>query len=125
VAKTYQSLVSESRVLLQDTDTDQLRYTDAVLLSVLNRGLHDLSRIRPDLTYIAYAGNSLNVPEIVVTGAGAGEVNWTDTFPWEMWFYNRLLEYLVAVAEISDDEYAVDGRAAMMMQLFHNGSIGI
>lgn len=125
MAKTYETLVSETRVLLQDTDADQLRYTDAVLLSILNRGLHDLSRLRPDLTYTAYANNSLNVPEIVFSGAGAGEVNWDDTFPWEMWFYNRLLEYLVAVAEISDDEYAVDGRAAMMMQLFHNGAIGI
>jgi hypothetical protein len=125
VAKTYQSLVGESRVLLQDTDTDQTRYSDVVLLSILNRGLHDLSRIRPDLTYTAYSGNSLNVPEIVETGAITGQVDWTDTFPWEMWFYNRLIEYLVAVAEISDDEYAVDGRAALMMQLFHNGSIGI
>jgi hypothetical protein len=72
-----------------------------------------------------YASNSLNVPEIVVTGAVAGQADWTDTFPWEMWFYNRLIEYLVAVAEISDDEYAVGGRAALMMQLFHNGTIGI
>lgn len=125
MAKTYQSLVGESRVLLQDTDTDQTRYTDVVLLSILNRGLHDLSRIRPDLTYTAYAANSLNVPEVVEAGAITGQVNWTDVFPWEMWFYNRLIEYLVAVAEISDDEYAVDGRAALMMQLFHNGSIGV
>jgi len=125
VAKTYQTLVAEARQMLQDTDTDQTRYADATLLNILNRGLHDLSRIRPDLTYTVYAGNSLNVPEIVETGAVAGQVDWTDTFPWEMWFYNRLIEYLVAVAEISDDEYAVGGRAALMMQLFHNGTIGI
>ena len=125
MAKTYQTLVAEARQMLQDTDTDQTRYADATLLNILNRGLHDLSRIRPDLTYTVYASNSLNVPEIVETGAVAGQVNWTDTFPWEMWFYNRLIEYLVAVAEISDDEYAVGGRAALMMQLFHNGTIGI
>lgn len=125
MAKTYQTLVAEARQMLQDTDTDQTRYADATLLNILNRGLHDLSRIRPDLTYTVYASNSLNVPEIVETGAVAGQVDWTDTFPWEMWFYNRLIEYLVAVAEISDDEYAVGGRAALMMQLFHNGTIGI
>lgn len=125
MAKTYESLVAETRVLLQDTDADQLRYSDEVLLSILNRGLHDLSRIRPDLTYTVYANNSLNVPEVVETGAGAGQANWDTAFPWEMWFYNRLIEYVVAVAEISDDEYAVDGRAALMMQLFRNGSIGV
>ena len=125
MAKTYQSLITETRTLLQDTDTDQTRYSDTLLLDMLNRGLHDLSRLRPDLTYVVYATNSLNVPEIVESGAGAGQVDWTDPFPWEMWFYNRLVEYVVAVAEISDDEYAVDGRAALMMQLFHNGAIGI
>ena len=71
------------------------------------------------------SSNSLNVPELVETGAGAGQADWTDTFPYEMWFYNRLLEYVVGVAEITDDEYTEQGRAALMMQLFHNGAIGI
>ena len=111
--------------MLQDTDTDQTRFADSTLLNILNRGLHDLSKIRPDLTYTAYSSNSLNVPELVETGAGAGQADWTDTFPYEMWFYNRLLEYVVGVAEITDDEYTEQGRAALMMQLFHNGAIGI
>lgn len=125
MAKTFQSLVTESRELLQDTDTDQSRYTDALLLNVLNRGLHDLSKIRPDLTYLDYVDNSLEVPEILETGAGAGQLDWDTVWPWEMWFYNRMVEYVVGVAEITDDEYTVDGRAALFMQSFRNNSIGI
>lgn len=125
MAKTYQSLVTEARELLQDTDTDTQRYTDATLLNILNRGLHDLSRIRPDLTYIVFASNNANVPEIVTSTPGTGQVAWTDTFPWEMWFYNRLVEYVVAVAEVTDDEYTVDGRAALLLQMFRNSSIGL
>lgn len=125
MAKTYQTCVTEARELLQDTDTEQRRYTDAALLNILNRGLNDLSKIRPDLTYTAYSNNSLEVPEIVESGAIAGQVNWTDTWPWEMWFYNRMVEYTVAVAEITDDEYTVDGRAALLLQQFRNGAIGL
>jgi hypothetical protein len=125
MAKTYQTLVYEARELLQDTDTDQSRYTDSTLLNILNRGLHDLSRIRPDLTYTAYNANSLEVPEIVEATPGTGQVAWTDTWPWEMWFYNRMVEYVVALAEVTDDEYTVDGRAALMLQQFRNGSIGL
>ena len=125
MAKTFQSLVTEARELVQDTDTDQQRYADSTMLNILNRGLHDLSKLRPDLTYLSYAANSLEVPEIVESGAGAGQLNWTDTWPWEMWFYNRLVEYVVAVAEITDDEYTVDGRAALLLQMFRNNSIGL
>lgn len=125
MAKTYETLVTEARELLQDTDIDQRRYTNATLLNILNRGLQDLSKLRPDFTYVLYSANSLEVPEIVESGAGPGQLNWTETFALEMWFYNRLVEYVVGVAEITDDEYTQDGRAALMLQLFRNGSIGI
>lgn len=126
MAKTYQTLVTEARELLQDTGSiPQQRYSDATLLSILNRGLNDLSRIRPDLTYTAYANNSLSVPEIVEATPGAGQVAWTDVWPWEMWFYNRVVEYVVALAEVMDDEYTVDGRAALLLQQFRNGSVGL
>lgn len=123
--KTYEDIILQSRVLLQDTRATSYRFSDDVLLDILNRGLHDLSRIRPDLTYTLFTNNSLEVPEIVQTGAGAGQLNWDTVFGLEMWFFNRLIEYVVAVAEITDDEYTQDGRAALMMQLFRNSSIGI
>jgi len=125
VAKTYQNLVFESREMLQDTDAQDPRYADSTLLNILNRGLQDLGRIRPDIAYTLFNANSLNVPEVVVSGAGAGQVNWDDPFGLEMQFYPTMLSYLVGVAEITDDEYTEDGRAALFMQAFHNNAIGI
>jgi hypothetical protein len=111
--------------MLQDTDTQDPRYADSTLLNILNRGLQDLGRIRPDIAYTLFSGNDLNIPEIVESGAGAGQVDWTDPFGLEMQFYPTMLSYLVGVAEITDDEYTEDGRAAMFMQAFHNNAIGI
>jgi hypothetical protein len=125
VAKSYQNLISETREMLQDTDVVDPRYADSTLLNILNRGLQDLSRIRPDITYTLFTGNSLEVPEIVESAPGAGQVIWTDPFGLEMQFYPTMLSYLVGVAEIVDDEYTEDGRAAMFMQAFHNNAIGI
>lgn len=125
MAKTYQNLVFESREMLQDTDAQDPRYADSTLLNILNRGLQDLGRIRPDIAYTLFNANSLNVPEVVVSGAGAGQVNWDDPFGLEMQFYPTMLSYLVGVAEITDDEYTEDGRAALFMQAFHNNAIGI
>ena len=125
MAKTYQTLVTEARELLQDTDTDIERYTDFTLLNVLNRGLQDLGKLRPDAFYATFLNNSLNVPEIVLTGAVAGQINWTDAFSIEMQFYSPLVTYVTAVAEIVDDEYTVDGRAGLLLNQFRLSTIGL
>lgn len=125
MAKTYQDVVTEARVLLQDTDTTDPRYSDATLLDIYNRGLQALGRVRPDAFYDLYSSNSLNIPELVTSGAGAGQTNWTDTFGLELQFFTPLVTYIVGVAEITDDEYSEDGRAAMMIQAFKNELIGL
>ena len=125
MAKTYQTLVTEARELLQDTDTDIERYTDFTLLNVLNRGLQDLGKLRPDAFYSFFLNNSLNVPEVVLTGAVAGEVNWDDPFGIELQFYSPLVTYVTAVAEIVDDEYTVDGRAGLLLNQFRLSTIGL
>lgn len=127
MAKSYENLVYESREMLQDTDADP-RYPDSTLLNILNRALQDLGRIRPDIAYTLFAANDLNIPEIIHANdapAGSGQVLWTDTFGLEMQFYPTMLSYIVGVAEITDDEYSEDGRAALFMQSFHNNAIGI
>ncbi len=125
MARTYENLLTESRELLQDTDTDVQRYTDTALLNILNRGLQDLGRMRPDAFYDTYAANTLNVPEIVVSGAGAGQINWDTVVGLEMMFYPPLVAYVTGVAEITDDEYTVDGRAALMIQQFRGTVLGL
>lgn len=125
MAKTYQDVVTEARVLLQDTDSASYRYSNATLLAIYNRGLQAIGRVRPDALYDLYSANNLNVPELVESGAGAGQTNWTDTFGLEMQFFNPLVAYVTGVAELSDDEYAEDGRAMAMLQSFKLELIGI
>lgn len=125
MAKTYENLLTESRELLQDTDLDVRRYTDATLLNILNRGLQDIGRSRPDAFYDLFVTNSLNVFEVVEAGAGAGQVDWTDVFGLEMMFYSPLVGYVTGVAEITDDEYTTDSRAALLLAQFRNGILGL
>lgn len=125
MAKTYQNLITEARELLQDTGLNTPRYSDSTLLNILNRGLQDLSRIRPDIMYDLFANNSLGVVEVVETGAGAGQVNWTDPWGLEMQYYPTMLNYIVGVAEITDDEYTVDGRAALLLQNFRGNALSL
>jgi len=125
VAKTYQNLITESRELLQDTDVDVQRYTNSTLLNILNRGLQDLARMRPDAFYDFFSANSLNVIEIVESAPTPPQVIWTDPVGIEMQFYSPLVGYVTGVAEITDDEYTVDGRAALLLGQFRNSVIGI
>ena len=125
MAKTYQDVVTEARVLLQDTDATSYRNSNATLLAIYNRALQALGRIRPDACYDLYDANSLNVPELVESAPGAGQVAWTDNFGLEMQFFNPLVAYIVGVTEIIDDEYSEDGRAALMLQSFRNEVIGL
>ena len=125
MAKTYQNLIAEARELLSDTKASTKRYTDATLLNVLNRGLHDLGKLRPDAFYALFAGNSLNVPEIVESGAGAGQENWDSVISIEMQYYSPLVTYVTAVAEIVDDEYTTDGRAGLLLNQFRLSTIGL
>lgn len=126
MAKTYENLITESRELLQDTDADVQRYTDSTLLNILNRGLQDLGRMRPDAFYNLYSANSLNVFEVVETGGTPPDtVDWTDPVGIEMQFYAALVGYVTGVAEVTDDEYTVDGRAALLLNMFRNNVIGL
>lgn len=125
MAKTYQDVVTEARVLLQDTDGTSYRYEDATLLAIYNRGLQALARIRPDACYDLYDDNALGVPELVESAPGAGQTAWTATFGLEMQFFNPLVHYIVGMAEIVDDEYTVDGRAALLLNQFKADLIGV
>lgn len=125
MAKTYQNLIEEARELLQDSDSATERFSNATLLNLLNRGLNQLARIRPDAFYDLYDANDLNVPEIVEAAPAEGQVEWTDAFPLELQFYSPLISYIVGVAEMYDDEYTEDGRAAMALTMFRNTVLGL
>lgn len=117
---TYRSIIDGVRVLLNDTDSVSKRYTDAVLIGILNRALSELERIRPDALFDLYDANDLNTP-LVVDGtpdADYDEAGLDDEFPLDRMFQPPLIEYVAGMAEAADDEFAVDGRAVLLLERF-------
>jgi hypothetical protein len=120
---TYQTIIDDSRVLLQDTVDN--RFSDADLVAVLNRGLLELARLRPDAFYTLYDANSLNVPRITAGTPGSGETALSAEVDVEDQFIPALVNYVVAVTEITNDEFTVDGRAMTLLQQFRSTLLGV
>ena len=110
MAKTYQTAVTEAREILQDTE-EPYRYSDAILLNILNRALQELGRIRPDAFWTTFSTDDIVVPEVATADLGT-------TFPIPMQFYLPVVSFIVAWAEVLDDEFTTDGRAGMLLQQF-------
>jgi len=110
MAKTYQTAIDEAREILQDTD-EPYRYTDTILLNILNRALQELGRIRPDAFWTTFSTDDIVVPEVTT-------LDLSTTFPLPMQFYLPVVSFLVAWAEVLDDEFTQDGRAGMLLQQF-------
>jgi hypothetical protein len=123
MAKTYQNLIDEARTLLQDTDATDNRYTDSDLLEHLNRGLQEIARIRPDAYWDAFDTDDIVVAEIVTTDSDPDddtELGLSADFALPMQFYSTLVYFVVASAEIVDDEFTTEGRAMQLMTQFKN-----
>jgi len=138
MAKTYADAITEARQLLQDTETPE-RYSDTILLNKLNRALQELGRLRPDAFFDQYddVTGEIIIPEVVVTDPDPddatdeidatedGQVATTDNFIAPMQFYTPVVYFIVASAEILDDEFTTDGRASMLMAQFKQQIIGL
>jgi hypothetical protein len=130
MAKTWQNVLDESRVILKDSNSPE-RYTDVVLLAILNRGLQELRRLRPDAFWELFDGvDDVVVPEVVVTDSDPdddtdefdadedGQIALTADFNIDKMFFAPLVYWVSSSAELVDDEYTEDGRAAMLMGQF-------
>ena len=124
MAKTYQDVLTEARVLIQDTDPTNYRDTDLVLLAKLNQALQEIARLRPDAFDTLYSdatvnsGGALNVPEIT-----EGTLN--GTVGLDMMFYLPLVYFVAASSELKDDEFTNDGRVSVLMAQFRTMLVGL
>lgn len=118
MAKTYQTAIDEAREILQDTDSDGYRYSDATLLNILNRALQELGRIRPDAFWTTFSTDDIVVPEVAT-------VDLSTTFPLPMQFYLPVVSFLVSWSEVLDDEFTQDGRAGMLLTQFKTQVMGL
>lgn len=132
MAKTWQNVVDEARVILQDVDSPH-RYTDTALLAKLNRGLQELGRLRPDAFWELFDGEDIIVPEVVTVDPDPeeqdgdedeadpiedGQIALSASFNIPMMFYSPLVYFLTGSAELVDDEFTEDGRAMMLLSQF-------
>ena len=104
MALTYQSVVDLARIPLNDTA--KTRYSDAQLLLFANHGMLTLTKRRPDL-FISQFGNLPN-----------GEAILADAFPLAPCYVQLVSDYVVARAEMTDDEHVNSGRAIAFVNLF-------
>jgi hypothetical protein len=104
MAFTYQSVVDLARIPLNDED--KARYSDAMLLSLANHAALQILKRRPDL----FVGQFASLPD--------GERMPDDIFPMPAAYVQTVADYVTARAEMTDDEHAGSGRAAVFAQLF-------
>jgi hypothetical protein len=128
MAKTYASLLTEAREILQDTNTDPTlqRYTDQTLLDQLNRGLQELYRLRPDAYYDLWddTAEDFLVPSLT-TAALPDVASYLNPFPLAMMFYDPLVNWVIGTIEAIDDEFTQDARSAQFRNAFKAAVIGL
>lgn len=104
MAFTYQSVIDLARIPLNDSD--KARYSDEQLLLFANHGILTLTKRRPDL----FIGQFSSLP--------TGEAIITDSIPTGNEYAQLLADYVVARAEMTDDEHVNSSRAIAFVNMF-------
>jgi hypothetical protein len=98
-------VIAHVRDLLQDWD-DKKRYQDDSLLRLVNLSMLEIARVRPDHFIGAF---DVATPQYTLL---SDEIQVPETaFP-------AVIKYVAGMAELRDDEYTTDGRAAALLQAF-------
>ena len=101
---TYPAVIDLARIPLNDED--KARYSDDTLLSLANQAVLQILKRRPDL----FVGQFASLPD--------GERMLDDIFPVSAAYVQTVADYVTARTEMTDDEHASSGRAAVFAQLF-------
>lgn len=114
MAWTIVDAVDLTRNLLQDQSTPY-RHSDAKLVSYYNHALLEANRLRPDL-FLATSGSVTKYTEADITAETA--------FPVTDFYITPVSEYMAGLAALEDDEFAVDGRAVVLLQTYRRALTG-
>jgi len=104
---TVGQLITQVRVLLQDTDALGYRYDEASIYQALNEGLLETIRTRPDF----YRGQT-TVPQY----STPADVNTTLVYPDA--YKPALVDYVCGRVQLRDDEATTDQRAGVFITSF-------
>jgi hypothetical protein len=97
-------IIAAVRDVLQDDDEE--RYKDDRLIRGLNLAVRDMRRVRPDF----FIGR-FSEPVWQATAL-------TDVYPYPEVTFPSVVKYVSGWAELADDEYTTDGRAAGLLGAF-------
>ncbi|CAB4143954.1 hypothetical protein UFOVP470_6 [uncultured Caudovirales phage] len=103
-------VLAQARELLQDK-VSPYRYSDDSLFYAINEAIFEARRLRPDL----FVGRL----RISIERVGAG----TDAFPLDDMYFSSTVNYVVGRAEMRDDEFANDKRAALLHSAFYTALV--
>ncbi len=105
---TVGEVVTQVRVLLQDTEADNYRYSDAIVYQALNEGLLETNRIRPDF----YRG-LVGIPQYSASDSGT-------TIAYPDSYRPALVDYAAGRVQLQDDEATSDQRAGVFVTSFRH-----
>lgn len=116
--QTGSTAMVQIRSILQDR-VEPYRYLDSELVAILNTCLTEVKRLRPD----AFAGTftTSTTPQFYEDGQilpPAGYLPLSDPWPIDEMFFSPVVVYVAGYAELRDDEFTVDSRAALLLQRF-------
>lgn len=124
MAKSIDDALTEARMILNDS-TAPFRYTDVLLIRILNTALREVYALRPDAFVGNFTSGTLSVTEVPDFTTDDLEQNPETPFPVDdRLFFSPVTMYIAGKADLSDDEFAADGRAAALLTAFRNNLTG-
>lgn len=105
----FSNLIHDSQVILQDEQG--IRYATNDLMRYANDGVQIAFRLRPDFKLGNYTVGSVTYVA-------------TDEVPLPEAYQMLISDYVVYRAELRDDEYSQDGRAASLQNKFISDLVG-
>lgn len=124
-AKSIDDVITEVRALVNDS-MEPFRFTDALLVQLMNTALRELYRLRPD----AYIGNftqgTLGNNAINTYSTADLDLDPATAFPVDdRLFFSPVVLYVAGKTELSDDEFTDDNRAMTVLKAFRDALVGV
>ncbi len=110
MAKKWQDVLDEARTINHDRE-EPYRFSNDQLIAILNRGLIEVARVRPEFFPYDETSGDIIAPEVV-----AAELDSDVTLP--VGYFSALVFYVSSMIDITDDEFSTEGRAMSVLGLF-------
>ena len=123
--KTIDDVLTEARYLLNDVGVagSPYRFSQTVLLQLLNSALREVYRLRPDAAIGNFSQGILTYN--TSTTYLAADLGTGIAFPFdERLFFSPVVYYVAGRAELADDEFVDNNRAMTLLSAFRNQLVG-